>query len=143
MRSHRPAPLCAAALTLTLLTFAPAAGCAASAEEGAAPPAPEGFSLEGADLERGGALFAKHCKVCHGDAGAGDGMLSEHLNPKPGDLQERLDERSPWEVYVTVRDGGKTLGLSPVMVGFGKRLSEQELKDVTAFTRTLADSGDE
>lgn len=131
-------PLLGAALLSAALLVLTTSG--ATAAETAVPEPPEGFSLDGADPASGEALFAKHCKVCHGATGAGDGQLSEHLNPDPGDLRAKAEERSDWELYLTVRDGGKAIGLSPVMVGFGERLSEQELKDVTAFTRDLARS---
>lgn len=143
MRSYRPllfSVLLCAVLGLLALPALPGRG--ADAAETATPTPPEGFSLDGADLADGEALFAEHCAVCHGATGAGDGKLSEHLNPNPGNLQERLDERSDWEVFLTVRDGGKAIGLSPVMVGFGERLSEQELTDVVAYTRELATSDD-
>lgn len=140
---HPVSPLLICIVLLALAGGAPflsGTHAGATAAETAVPEPAEGFTLDGADPANGEALFAKHCKVCHGAAGTGDGQLSEHLNPNPGDLRAKAAERSDWELYLTVRDGGKAIGLSPVMVGFGERLSEQELKDVTAFTRELATS---
>jgi mono/diheme cytochrome c family protein len=108
----------------------------------AAPPAAAaGPAGAGAgDLARGRVLFAKHCKVCHGEGGEGDGMLAAHLRDPPGDLTdpERMAGRSAEDLLAVVRDGGPARGLSSVMVGFGDRLTPQELADVVAFTRSLA-----
>ena len=46
--------------------------------------------------------------------------------------------RSDWEIYLTVRDGGQVIGLSPKMFGWGKALSDQEIRDMSAFVRSLA-----
>lgn len=40
------------------------------------PPAPS-------RLERGAALYARHCVLCHGSTGAGDGPAAAYLVPKP------------------------------------------------------------
>ena len=102
----------------------------------ALPPQPEGFALDG-DLAHGQELFAKHCAVCHGARGEGDGKLSPHLKPPPGNLRQKAGDDSDWELYVIVRDGGQAAGRSPVMVGFGDRLPEKDLLDVVTFARSL------
>jgi mono/diheme cytochrome c family protein len=132
--------LAAAAVLAFLLTpDASHGGEPAAAPPPEIPPAPEGFALDG-DLERGRELFVKHCAVCHGERGEADGKLSPHLKPPPGNLPERVGERSDWELYLVVRDGGQAVGRSPVMVGFGERLDEQALVDVATFARSLQKS---
>lgn len=142
--SHRlTLPRLAAAVLLPLLLLLPAALAAeAPADAPALPPEPDGFALP-ADPAPGRALFVQHCAICHGDAGEGDGQLSPHLRPPPGDLPERVGERSDWELYLVVRDGGQAIGRSPVMVGFGERLSDEDLLAVTAFARSLERGEDE
>jgi DMSO reductase family type II enzyme heme b subunit len=60
------------------------------AEEEAAPAAeqkaeaPAGAPAN--DLEAGEAIYRKRCIFCHGDEGAGDGVASERLVPKPRDF---------------------------------------------------------
>ena len=39
---------------------------------------------------------------------------------------------------IAVRDGGQAIGLSPTMFGWGKTLSDQEIRDMCAFVRSLA-----
>jgi high-affinity iron transporter len=135
------------ALPLAVALLASAAWLAACADGSAAepavaevkaPPPPDGFTL-GGDAEAGAELFVDHCAVCHGDRGAGDGKLSKHLRPFPGDLAERVAERTDWQVYLVVRDGGQAVGLAPTMVGFGERFSDQQIRDVTAFVLSLAE----
>jgi len=135
---HRLATLLLLA-PLTLLSLAvavPALTEEAPADAAAPPPEPDGFALP-ADPAPGRALFVQHCAICHGDAGEGDGQLSPHLRPPPGNLPESVGERSDWELYLVVRDGGQAIGRSPVMVGFGERLSDEDLLAVTAFARSL------
>jgi len=35
----------------------------------------------------GRAVFTRHCAVCHGERGAGDGPAAASLNPRPPDLR--------------------------------------------------------
>lgn len=42
----------------------------------------------GKDVEVGKALWAKHCKSCHGAAGLGDGAKSKMLKTNPGNFSE-------------------------------------------------------
>ena len=120
---------------LYALALAGAAGLSALA----APPEPPGFQLNG-DAERGSAVYLKSCANCHGRAGDGRGTLAASLKVKPTDFTAPgvLARRSDWELYVVTRDGGKALGLAPVMFGWGKLISDQEIRDVTAYVRSLA-----
>jgi mono/diheme cytochrome c family protein len=105
----------------------------------AAPPAPLGFRLDG-DARRGRVAYAKRCAVCHGEAGNGRGKLAAGLDPKPTDFTAPgvLAKRSDWEIYLVVRDGGQAIGLSSKMFGWGKILSDQELRDVAVYVRSLS-----
>ncbi len=113
--------------------------CAVAASVLAAPPEPSGFRLNG-DAKRGQAAYLKRCAVCHGDAGDGRGKLAASLTPKPTDFTAPgvLARRSDWEIYLVVRDGGQVIGLSPKMFGWSKALSDQEIRDMCAFVRSLA-----
>nr|GFD01954.1 hypothetical protein [Tanacetum cinerariifolium] len=57
------------------------------------------------DAARGAPLYAQHCSVCHGDAGAGDGPAGIGLMPPPANLRtdmpsfaDQLDDRQRWDV---------------------------------------------
>ncbi len=97
------------------------------------------FAL-GGDAARGEPLFARRCKVCHGPEGKGDGSLAAGLDPPPGDLTDgaRMARWSDRRLYELLRDGGPAMGLSPRMIAWGKLATDQELRDMAAFVRTLA-----
>ncbi len=120
----------------TLYVFGLSALLAIASLVAAAAPAPVGWELQG-DPARGKAVFAAHCALCHGDAGNGKGKLQG--DPKPADLTDpaRMAKLSDWEVYLVSRDGGPALGLSPKMFGWGKLVSDQDLRDAVAWVRTL------
>ena len=105
----------------------------------AAEPEPPGFRL-GGDAQRGQAVYARTCVLCHGEKGNGGGKLAAGLNPKPRDFTAPglLAQRSDWDLYRVVRDGGQAIGLSSKMAGWSKVLKDQELRDVAAYVRSLA-----
>jgi cytochrome c oxidase cbb3-type subunit 3 len=105
----------------------------------AAPAAPPGFRL-GGDAKHGRVVYAKSCALCHGEAGNGRGKLAAGLDPKPTDFTApgAFAKRSDWEIYLAIRDGGQAIGLSPKMLGWGKLLSDQEIRDASAYVRSLA-----
>lgn len=122
------------ALVLPLATLAAVAWAAAAA----IPPAPPGFRL-GGDAERGRAVYAKSCALCHGKAGDGQGTVQGEGTP-PTDFTDaaRMAKRSDWEVYLAIRDGGAALGLSPRMIPWRKVLTDQEIRDAAARVRAFA-----
>lgn len=56
------------------------------------------------DPTRGAPLYAQHCSVCHGTAGAGDGPASTGMTPPPANLRDatRLDRLSLYAIYNTL-----------------------------------------
>jgi cytochrome c oxidase cbb3-type subunit 3 len=127
--TRRSAPNLALALAL-------AAGAAVLAR--AVPPAPPDFRL-GGDAERGKAVYARTCALCHGKAGDGKGTVHGEGPPATDFTDgERMAKRSDWEVYLAIRDGGAALGLSPRMIAWGKVLNDQQVRDAAAYVRTLA-----
>ena len=122
-----------------LLLFTLSLGAALSLSAWAVPPAPRDFKLNG-DPGRGRAVFAKSCALCHGTAGKGDGSMAASLDPTPQNLTDRavMAKRTDWEIYLVVRDGGKVLGLSPQMFPYKTLLTDQEIRDVAAYVRSLA-----
>jgi mono/diheme cytochrome c family protein len=63
---------------------------AASAEDGPAAQAEENEPVAVVDpqLLRGQQLFAKHCSVCHGASGDGQGKFAYLMNPRPRNFQD-------------------------------------------------------
>jgi mono/diheme cytochrome c family protein len=117
-------------------------GAAAEAPEAAAgeaveaPPTPAGFAL--GDAARGRERFLKTCASCHGEDGSGHGRI--RTDPPARDLRDAalMDRRSDWEIFLVIRDGGKARGLSPKMLPWGKILSDDQIRDLAAFVRSLS-----
>lgn len=99
-----------------------------------------GNPVHAGDAAAGEAKFQQLCTVCHGAGGAGDGPAAAGLNPKPRDMtdpewQAEVDDE---HIKTVTRDGGAAVGLAPTMTAFGQ-LSDEELDNIVAYIRSLAD----
>jgi mono/diheme cytochrome c family protein len=148
---------CSIALVLAL---AGAAACGPSEPEPAAPPLeppppaipavpapavpPQAVPQPGAggeaDVERGARIYASHCAACHGADGKGDGPLAAGLDPQPTNHADAayMDTLSDEHLFLVVKEGGSAVGASPLMAPWGGTLSDAEIRDVVAFTRSLS-----
>jgi mono/diheme cytochrome c family protein len=83
-------------------------------------------------LNAGKQIYAQLCSVCHGKAGAGDGVTAAALNPKPADLtSEAVQEQTDGAIYWKMWEG------RPPMPGFKSQLSEQQAWAVVHYIRSL------
>ncbi|PMV25864.1 MULTISPECIES: FTR1 family protein [unclassified Pseudomonas] len=83
------------------------------------------------DPTRGAPLYAQHCSVCHGTAGAGDGPASVGMTPSPANLRDavRLDRLSLYAIY-------NTLGLGVEgtdMPSFADQLDDRQRWDLATY----------
>jgi mono/diheme cytochrome c family protein len=129
---------------------APTAPPAASAPEPAPPaaapapepaPAPVPVATAAADPARGATHYATLCASCHGPRGAGDGPAGQGLDPKPRrhDDGAYMNALSNEHLFKVIKEGGASVGKSPLMAPWGGALSDDQIRDVVAFVRTLAD----
>lgn len=106
-------------------------------------PAPAPAPAAGAkgDAEAGKALYAIYCATCHGPRGAGDGPLAASLDPKPAhhDDGAYMNGLSDEHLFRVIKEGGAAVSKSPMMAAWGRTLSDDQIRDVVAFVRTLAD----
>lgn len=97
-----------------------------------------------ADLAAGAQLFASHCAMCHGAAGRPDpdDPVVAALQPPPADLSDPLfNSREPaadWAMVIS--HGGHAMGLSAQMPAQSEVLSPEQVRDVVAYVKTLADT---
>jgi mono/diheme cytochrome c family protein len=107
--------------------------------EPAPPPAPSAPATSGA--EAGAQHYALLCASCHGPRGEGDGPQSAALDPKPAKHSDGayMNAKSDDQLFDVIRNGGAANGLSPLMAPWGGALSDEQIRDVVAFIRTLAD----
>lgn len=91
------------------------------------------------DVERGRALYAERCALCHGAQGQGwDWAKKVTTPPVPvPDLARAAPERSDEFLFQIVKDGGEAVGRTRFMPPFGFQLSEDEVWDLVAYIRAL------
>jgi len=83
------------------------------------------------DPTRGAPLYAQHCSVCHGAAGAGDGPAGVGLTPPPANLRDaaRLDRLSLYAIYTTLGLGVEGTD----MPAFADQLDERQRWDLATY----------
>jgi DMSO reductase family type II enzyme heme b subunit len=96
------------------------------------------------DAERGKAVYATRCAMCHGEEGEGDGPGAKRLVPPPRDFSEGqykfkttgFDDAVPNDADLVrmIRDGMP----GTAMPGWADVLSEQDIADVTAYIKIFA-----
>ncbi|MDJ0698571.1 MAG: cytochrome c [Woeseiaceae bacterium] len=100
-----------------------------------------GFAV---DLDTGSSIFETTCATCHGPTGRADenSPVVKALGVVPADFTDPLfNSREPagdWEMVI--EHGGHALGLSEKMPPHGSVLDEQQVRDVTAYAKSLVDT---
>ena len=90
------------------------------------------FAGEG-DHDKGRTLFLKHCKICHGPEGKGDGYT--HFNPPVADLTvSKVQDKPDKELWESIHMGVSNTGMG--MWRFV--LSDEEISLVLGYVRSLA-----
>ena len=86
-------------------------------------------------LARGRALFARHCTLCHGEGGRGDGPAAEGMAIRPANFLNlgHSDTYSPGEKFWIITHGGLETG----MPAFGDTLTERERWELVNHIRFL------
>jgi high-affinity iron transporter len=88
------------------------------------------------DSTRGASLYAQHCSVCHGDAGAGDGPAGVGLTPPPANLRDaaRLDHLSLYGIYSTLGLGVEGTD----MPAFADQLDDRQRWDLATYVASFS-----
>src|SRR5262245_29783637 len=78
-------------------------------------------------------LYALNCAVCHASDGSGDTAVGKQL--KADDLRsKKVQQRSDQDLYDLIAKGKKK------MPGFEKKLGKNQVRQLVAYLRTLAES---
>ena len=103
--------------------------------------APADGSAGEADVKAGKADYQIFCASCHGPAVLGDGPVAQALNPKPARHNDGayMNPLTDDYLFKVIKFGGAAVGKSPMMAPLGGSLSDQQIRNVIAFIRTLAD----
>jgi mono/diheme cytochrome c family protein len=86
------------------------------------------------NIAAGKALYAKHCKSCHGSSGKGDGPKAANLDITCGDFtSEEFSKETPGGIYWKTTEGRDP------MPTFKKKVSDEERWQIVAYVLTLGE----
>lgn len=90
------------------------------------------------DIARGKAVYTRHCQICHGDGGWGDGPAAASLKVAPANFHRfKSFLKSDEELLRTIEHG---VVFSP-MHSWRGQLTDGEMQDVVAYIRLLSQEG--
>jgi mono/diheme cytochrome c family protein len=103
-------------------------------------PAAPAAEPAGDPVARGNQIYQQYCASCHGPEGNGDGPVSAGLDPKPAKHSDGAYMNALTDAHIekVIKEGGASVGKSPLMAPWGATLSDAQVKDVMAFVRSLA-----
>jgi mono/diheme cytochrome c family protein len=139
---------CCGLATSLAVILASAGALATTGCGGEAPPAPavaaapaQAYVL-GGNPQLGRKSFVTICANCHGENADGKGEIATMLKPAPPDLHDPAAQNlSDQNLVKLITEGGPSVGLSPTMGGVGVFLSDDQIRDIAAYVRTLAKPG--
>jgi len=99
-----------------------------------------GLAQTKGDAKAGKAMYDANCVGCHGATGKGDGAAAAALNPKPQDHTDGKAMNALTDKYLfdIIRQGGKAVQKAPIMPAANKKLTDQDISDMVAYIRSLA-----
>lgn len=89
-----------------------------------------------ASTYRGGIVFSHYCALCHGVNADGNGRTAKMYNPRPANLIT-TDKNDDYKELI-IRQGGGAIGRSQFMPPWGGELTDEQIRDVLAFLRSVA-----
>jgi cytochrome c6 len=97
--------------------------------------------LWGQSRSEGQKLYSTYCSTCHGDKGKGDGAAAKSLPVKPldhtdGTVMNHLSDKYLVDI---ISKGGSGVGKSAFMPGWAGQLKENEIRDIVAYLRSIAE----
>jgi len=91
-------------------------------------------------VQRGKMHYTLLCSTCHGEDGCSPGPGAAGLDPQPakhcdGNYMNALSDD---HIFKVIKEGGASVGKSPLMAPWGGTLSDDDIRDVMAYVRSLA-----
>ena len=92
------------------------------------------------DAKAGKAKYDSLCGGCHGTSGKGDGPAAAALKPKPqdhtnGKYMNGLTDKALFDI---TKGGGVGVKKSPLMPAWGNTLKDDDIWNLVAYIRSLA-----
>ena len=90
-------------------------------------------------LADGATTYTQFCVACHGATGKGDGIAAAALPIKPADFTspDFWTTRDDAHVTKVIKEGGASVGKSPMMAPWGGVLSDAQIAETVAYIKTL------
>lgn len=97
--------------------------------------------VPGADPNEGKQWYYSYCIACHGWTLNGDGPTAVELDPKPRILTDGsyMNNKSNLDLFKVIKGGGAAVDLSEVMPAWGNYLQDQDIWNIVAWLRAMAD----
>jgi mono/diheme cytochrome c family protein len=92
-------------------------------------------------VENGAQAYVElKCANCHGKDGKGGGKTAEKMELKMTDWTDKAAMSAMTDKYLgeIIEQGGKAVGKSKRMPRYGHKASAEKIKDMVAYTRSLA-----
>ncbi len=137
-------------LACVVLLWAVATASSVLAQAGAAPTGPAkvpaeakkmkaAFASSPAAIDAGKVLFAKYCRFCHGNTGAGDSTMAPKTM-KPSNLTDAVWTRgsSEGEIFWVIQNGAPP---KYDMKGLKGKLTDTDTWNLVHFVRSLGGAG--
>jgi len=88
----------------------------------------------------GRAIFEAHCAVCHGPLGKGDGPGAKVVRQQILDFTDATAMRAASDRFLfdIIKKGSSQFGRSNAMPAWGMQLTDEEIRAVVAYIRSLA-----
>jgi mono/diheme cytochrome c family protein len=84
---------------------------------------------------RGGLVYANYCVTCHGFNADGNGRAARLYNPRPANL--RMSDKNDAYFGLIIRMGGEAMGRSQFMPPWGAELTDEQMKDLVSYLRSI------
>ena len=95
-----------------------------------------------ADVAKGKRIAHQKCAGCHGEGGAGNGVMLQALNvttpPVAWTDKSAMAGYTDADLTKIITGGGAAVGKPPLMPAFKGQLSDEKISDVIAYIRSLA-----
>ncbi len=91
------------------------------------------------EQQRGEQMYQYYCALCHGKTGKGNGFNSFNMSVPPANHTDAvvMATLSDTQIHQVIKEGGPSLGRSPMMPPWGKVINDSEINSLVAFIRTL------
>jgi len=97
--------------------------------------------VPGADPNEGKQWYYVYCITCHGWTLQGNGPSALDIDPRPRILTKGsyMNKKSNLELFTVIKGGGEAVDLSASMPAWGNFLQDQDIWNVIAWIRAMAD----